>query len=534
MKILPNIDINVKCGNSLISKFPPKVGTSLFGTSPTEKEKQDIAEFKNLVHKYINANGRQKKQDVQKQLNALKDKITSVLKDNLFQDVTSPEIQKAIEKQKKQVEKAKSDGDLVRLEQEKIKLNKLRSKGSSAVYGDKFEDPMYEDSLEWILEFPEVLNKDAIFVGFDVVIGNPPYIPYKKVSGISFYKNNYKICDNKQTNKPNLYCLFIERSLNLVKKNGILYFINPISFLVQSDSIVLRKILLEKNIFELSDTSYIDVFNGAGTYTVILGLKNNTDIEPIITKKIYNLEHLKLSDMNRKIDKNLFSAPDYLIILSKHLDLLQKIIQKGSRLNNYADVQVGISQTGFSNYITNTPTTGYEKCLIASNIFKYSIDKEYGFIKKNIFSDKKINLFKKDKIITTKMTEKLRCYIDRDRFFCGKVNFIIPKNKFSIEVLVAFLNSNIFTFYYNQTYDALHKQGGAFGFDTPSIEKFPIQPDISQKIQENIIDLVNKCQETKKHNPNASIAEYETKINDIIYSLYNLTDEDIHIIENTL
>ncbi len=482
MEILPNIDINVKYGDSLISKFLPKVGHSIFDSTDGQSQLgKKIKAYKQAVRDYKHSNSKSAKEKVNDRLSAIKNDLYSVVQLHLFE---------------------KNDGD-----------------------------NLFKNSMEWMLEFPEVLDDKGMFKGFDVVIGNPPYIPYKQVSKISAYKE-YEVVKNGQTNKPNVYCLFIERSLQLFKPNGILQFITPISFLVQSDSIVLRQLLLNKNIFELLDTSYIDVFHGAGTYTVILGIANNTLSDLIKTNKIYDLKQLGQADENRFIDKKHFSPPEYLIILSPHLNLLKSLENTGQKLGDCATVQVGISAAGFSNHIIPSKQAGYEKCLIASNIFKYSIDSKHGFIKADVFSDRKKAQFAKQKIVTTKMTNTLRCYIDRQGFFLGKVNFIIPHAHMDIEILTAFLNSKVFDFYYSQTYDALHNQGGAFGYDTPSLEKFPIQVKIHTGDKQKLIQLVHKCQDTKRRNPNADITKYELQIDNIIYKLYDLKKTEINIIEN--
>ncbi|MDR1762780.1 MAG: Eco57I restriction-modification methylase domain-containing protein [Dysgonamonadaceae bacterium] len=104
--------------------------------------------------------------------------------------------------------------------------------------------------------------------GFDIVIGNPPYVDYRKIDTTITTNNNLPI--NFNSKRPNLYQFFIERGDQLLNENGILCFINPNQFLSTNSGFGLRKHLIEKkNILFIVDVSYVKVFDGAATYPIV-------------------------------------------------------------------------------------------------------------------------------------------------------------------------------------------------------------------------------------------------------------------------
>mgnify|MGYP000496683720 FL=1 len=101
----------------------------------------------------------------------------------------------------------------------------LRKKLDSVLSGKE-----YKNAFEWRLEFPEVLNENGDFIGFDLVIGNPPYIDYREIDENTINKTkNYAV--NENSNRPNIFCYFIEKGIEVANNNGILTFINPIAML---------------------------------------------------------------------------------------------------------------------------------------------------------------------------------------------------------------------------------------------------------------------------------------------------------------
>ncbi|OBQ31904.1 MAG: hypothetical protein AN487_23390, partial [Anabaena sp. CRKS33] len=172
LETLPNIDINIKCGNSLISRF------SLDGNLQValSKQKYTIEDYKNAVKTYRNAENKEQKRKMERLIQEIKGNFkTSLglsdpnktklrklegevenLEDQIF---LIPETKAEKKTREKKIAKLNNEIDKLRVEIEDIEGGKI-----------------YENAFEWRFEFPEVLNDDGVFVGFDVVIGNPPYV----------------------------------------------------------------------------------------------------------------------------------------------------------------------------------------------------------------------------------------------------------------------------------------------------------------------------------------------------------------------
>ncbi|GBL15767.1 hypothetical protein MTo_03083 [Microcystis aeruginosa NIES-1211] len=172
LETLPNIDINIKCGNSLISRF----GLDVDVKQVLQKQKFSIEEYRNAVQTYRNAENKEQKREME----TLIAKIKAGFSANLL--IGDP----------KKVKLRQLQGELYNLENQGLlfeetkteqkarekKVTKLNNEIDklTAEIADIEGGRLYNNALEWRFEFPEVLNDDGDFVGFDVVIGNPPYI----------------------------------------------------------------------------------------------------------------------------------------------------------------------------------------------------------------------------------------------------------------------------------------------------------------------------------------------------------------------
>ena len=103
-------------------------------------------------------------------------------------------------------------------------------------------DSNYEKAFNWNAQFPSI--KEG---GFDIVIGNPPYVDYSKIKGTEYFNKNYESSNIKgKVVKYNLFQLFIEKSINLLREGGMFGFINPNTYLSTENAFSLRKLMLEK------------------------------------------------------------------------------------------------------------------------------------------------------------------------------------------------------------------------------------------------------------------------------------------------
>lgn len=392
-----------------------------------------------------------------------------------------------------------------------------------------------DGTFDFEIYFSEVFHEKG---GFDVVIGNPPYIPYKKISKL-YNLTNYISFNNNQVNKPNLYIYFIENALKkLLKDNGVLSFINPIAFLVQSDCISLRKYILNKQIIELLDLSYINVFKEADTYTVILSIKNNKNIKDFKYQRYYNTSDIYI------LPKHIFSIDlaisddENKIVLSEELKLVSKITNQKNILSKYVDIICGTSKEGFGKCISQVETMDNAPVLQSSDILSYKIKWLGKYIDKNLFPKNKINnYFNIPKIVMARMTDRIRCAWDNNNFYCAKINVIVSKqhNQELLKSILGILNSNLINYYYKEIYRALHKKGDALGFDIPSIEKLPF-PDIEKSnnicfVVDKILAITQSEDYLENKEKQDAIKEYEKQIDIMVYKLYDLTYDEVLTID---
>lgn len=224
LETLPNIDINIKCGNSLVSRF--EIDSDL--KQALKKSKWTIDSYRIAVDTYRNAQSKEQKREMEKLITDIKSDFRSEISLNdpkvkklrklsgeLFQMTQQQQLFEMSKKEKaawnKKVAKLTEDTKKLEIEIEEIKANKI-----------------FENAFEWRFEFPEVLNAEGDFVGFDVVIGNPPYGALFNETEKSYIKSNYQFCDYQF----DIYMTFFERSYDLLKDLSQLCFIVPNTWLL--------------------------------------------------------------------------------------------------------------------------------------------------------------------------------------------------------------------------------------------------------------------------------------------------------------
>ena len=277
LETLPNIDINIKCGNSLISRF--NLSDSL-RTIPNINFQ--IEQYKKLVFEYKNADQNLmtiSKKDIEKQIETIQATFTLTLKD----PKTKRELEKAIESHIKQFNNYLLDDasllegldslqfnlfgtpTLSEEEQERAlesygKIQALRKKLTLALSGAE-----YKNAFEWRFAFPEVLDSNGDFLGFDLVIGNPPYI---RIQGLNKQiSEKYKKSYQTATKNYDIYVLFVEMGLKIAKSNAPINFIMPHKWLNADFGEGLRN-LVKNKVAKIIHFGDFQVFK-ASTYTAL-------------------------------------------------------------------------------------------------------------------------------------------------------------------------------------------------------------------------------------------------------------------------
>jgi adenine-specific DNA-methyltransferase len=271
LETLPNIDINIKCGDSLISRF----GLDSDLKQALRNSRYSIDAYKIAIVSYHQTKSKKEKTEILKLINEIKENFKIEISQN------HPLNKKLVDLKSKLFEMTQkplfeyTDNEKINWEKDvnKIKneIDKIESELNYIKNGE-----IYKNAFEWRYEFPEVLDDNGDYVGFDAVIGNPPYIQLQKAYNdtmkyADLYKNmNYETFDRT----GDIYCLFYERGIQIAKDNGILCYISSNKWMRAGYGEKLRSFFLKYNPLLLLDLGP-GIFESATVDTCIMILQKN-------------------------------------------------------------------------------------------------------------------------------------------------------------------------------------------------------------------------------------------------------------------
>ncbi|MFP6056940.1 Eco57I restriction-modification methylase domain-containing protein [Helicobacter pylori] len=352
LETLPNIDINIKCANSLISRF--NLNDDL---KKIPNIKQKIQEYKDLVAQYKDPNPLYplNKADLINKIQDLKNTFSLTLKD----PKTKAELEKAIEKHiKKYNDFALDDKSLLDGLNYFIpslfgtpKLSPKEEEEAFASYGriralrKKLDDTLsgreYQNAFEWRFEFPEVLDDEGDFLGFDCIIGNPPYIRQEHIKDLKpLLQKQYQDFYNSTAD---IYTYFFALSYHLLKEKGFNAFITSNKYTRAKYGAKLREWLLKKTtIVSYMELNALKVFESATVDTSIMNFIKQTPpkensfkyYEPTLNDK----ENLK-NTPSLTMKQNALSTESFIFANATLLDLRDKIESVGTPLKDW-DIQI--------------------------------------------------------------------------------------------------------------------------------------------------------------------------------------------------
>ncbi|HEF4194911.1 TPA: Eco57I restriction-modification methylase domain-containing protein [Campylobacter coli] len=614
LKTLPNIDINIKCGNSLVSYF--ETGKSL-SHYPNIKER--MSKYKRIVKDY--------KEGFYTDKNLIAKEIKNLqesFKNFCLKDKFNKEIKQLTNGAN---EYSKKYGDFLADEHHDEKFKSFFSKNMFEFSFDekvaikefanlkKEYDNIFNlesnHPFEWRFEFPEILDDDGNFKGFDLIIGNPPYI--KENDNKDLFTNTKKL--RTYQGKMDIWYHFVGRGFDMLKNNGYLAFIATNNWVTNSGAKKLRNIVLEESqILSLVDFSSFMVFDSASIQTMIMQFQKTkppknyefhfakiTTQTPIYedalsllkNEKTQNNEILSINLTPKKfIDKTLnFTKSDYEELFNKiqkygkfyleEREVAQGIVYPQENINKKSLEILGNNfylgqgiQKLTNEEVENLNLLKNEKILLkpifeSDNIQKYFVKRynyfwviytnssfknpnsmdDYPNLKKHldkfqnvITSDNKpygLHRARDEKFFTgsPRIVALRKCvgepkfsYVDFDCYVSATF-YVIKTQRINVKYLTAILNSKLIAFWLK------HKgkmQGNNYQIDKEPLLNIPIVTINSknQKIADELINLVDEILKAKEQDKNANTQELENKINSLVYKLYNLTEDEIKIIEN--
>lgn len=353
--------------------------------------------------------------------------------------------------------------------------------------------------------------------GFDVVIGNPPYIDYRKIDGKTKKSiSKFKVASTSKM--INLYLYFFELGFDLLSQVGVLAYITPQQYLSYPKAKGLRELIRARNLVMLADFARAKVFDAATyTFTSIVAAKKST------AEGRY-LEFGEVSDLSRPLRElaiqNPVSEP---LNLSPYESLCTYIENvSDSKLGDAATIFCASSSTTleFSDDVPSEP-----RFLAASDIHEWRIRE----ISKRVVASSypRISALKQQvqAVYTSRMTNTIRAtVVEPGQYLGGKVNVLIPNAGVSTYLLAAILNSKVVNFWYREKFAMQHMQGGALPVNTTDLEIVPL-PQNSEVWEE--LELLSQ----QASHETASLTELRNRMDDLIFGLFKLSSADKEIIE---
>jgi type I restriction-modification system DNA methylase subunit len=393
-----------------------------------------------------------------------------------------------------------------------LNLGKNIKNGNSLISGTdkelrKFFGKNFRDRkpFNWEDEFPEVFKQG----GFDVVIGNPPYVGVRELDGISkkYFEEKFQTAKEQY----DLYVLFMEQSLmELLKQCGFLGFIVPNKFMVTKYGAELRRLIIENSkLVSFQDYSKDNVFPDASVYPVVAVLEKTAEKGVIVTEDDI-LSHFGYSKEN-KITSKIETAGEFI-----SFDAWRPLAASG-------DVKGG------------------NNILISNReIERYFLSKDIlGSLEK--FRDRDVQ---PGKIIMKKICFGLEAGFDDSG--CHPINTtycVKGESVFDTKYILGLLNSKLMTYYAREKYAKTALRGGFIELRVFQVKQLPLIETLKTKKDELVVSvdkmLMLKSATTgfvenseKWLKVKDEIRIIDQKINQEVYRLYDLTEEEIGIVES--
>lgn len=511
---LPNMDFKIMQGNSLLEQYE---GVDLSGMSLNEQLKKK---------------SRSKKQEAWQQTFAFDERIAL---DN---------IQHAIH------EYYLTDDHTTKINlrsaiNENVRSYILNLKGCTSDIQQKLENlPIPNDQFFlWHIYFKDVFDKG----GFDIVIGNPPYInaiELKKQLGSEKYQQ-LKKCFTTAKGATDFYVYFFEKGLNLLSDKGCLCYITPNKYLCANYAVEFRRLLIkETQIISFWDVSNTQCFN-ASVYPIVTHLRK--------TGRAQNYGFSVFARDNKTLryqSSQLSLLPENLLgfLLSDKIEVINTLIDKSKKLIDVCEINATstageadkfhayIEEDGDGFQLINTGTIDPYVSLWG---IRQLTDKGCKYLRPTLaksrekIGDNRYTMYNSTKIIFAKMAGKVEAFLDEDGEYASINTNCIHSIKVNNKLLLGWLHSKVFNFIYDVFFDGLRMAGGYLPFSAPYLSCMYYPQNIDSAISEGVISLVDHILSLKKENPYADTSALEAEIDQLVYQLYGLTDEEIAIIENS-
>ncbi len=380
----------------------------------------------------------------------------------------------------------------------------------------------------WHTWFHDVFSQG----GFDIVIGNPPYVSVKSISpeDKAIYSKRFETGKGRF----NLFTLFMELFYELSCSKGKFCLIIPEGIYSNIEYRYSRELLIEKCQINRLCTFTKRVFDASVDTTILLitnrDIKNKTiiiDTDIKQTSKVLSQEDLakipyylipvKLEGQNKVLIERLLLSPEY------------------DRISNNLEIQQGIIYTGQAKadvFANSKKDSTYKPILDGRDVVKWRInwdvkeyDKYLSYTNK-LHRPREERLFLAEKkILLPRRATKIIATIDYQQYYALNTAYIcLNKNdNCETEFLLGILNSKLVDYFYSMLFMG-------WQITIPALDVIPV-PRCKIDNQLPIIALVKNAIEIKRNDPSADTSALESEIDRLVYQLYGLKDEEVRIVE---
>ena len=491
---LPNLDCNIICGNSLVDEFK---GIKLITES------------------------------------SLLNNVSEDSQQTIFQSRVDPMLSRLIQLQDKLFfTKEHSDKEEIKSEIQEIYDEIILEQ----LYGnlelvEEYHQQKTETSkpfILWQLYFPKVFKEKG---GFDIIIGNPPYVQMSKEPNVSEeYKQYLKTRYGTSGGRLNLYIFMIHLGMELLNRKGTLSYIIPNTILTQEYYKDTRKMILEQNSLKIV-VDYKDMpFDNAVVENVTLVVEKEHKEDYYIQVLKGNKEFIEL--FKQIPDKQFRKTNTYSFNINSN-DLVEKLFNNTIPLKLLCNVNQAIALKGDKSIsVKEEYKEGYYKLLDGRNICKYGINWTGAYLDYSldrIHSCKRKDIFEcGEKLFFRRVSSNLIFTYDNEQYFALNTLVVVTsKGNCNLKYLLALLNSKLMNYIYKNKFKSTKSVFSEI--QARSVGELPII--VSKDYEEIIVTLVDKILEAKRNNYNEDVSILETKLDEIIYKIYDVNDEDIAIIE---
>ena len=383
--------------------------------------------------------------------------------------------------------------------------------------------------FEWNTVFSELFDEKENR-GFDIVIGNPPYVQLSKQPNVSdVYKKILKETYGTSGGRLNLFIFMLHQAMNIANSKGVVTFIIPNTILTQEYYKDTRELILKYHLRTI--VSYNDMeFDNAVVENVTLITSKDSPLD--YTVSVYTCKGMEVK-LARSINVENFKKQKGFTFNINSNDFIDKLFENTVPLSSLCNINQAIALKGDKSLSVKTDySPKYYKFLDGRNINRYAIEwtglyLDYSL--ERIHSCKRKDIFEcKEKLLFRRVSSNLIATYDDNQYFALNTLVVItPKIKCNLKYILALFNSKLMNYVYKNKFKSTKTVFSEI--QARSVGELPIK--ISDMYESEIITHVDNILSIKKINPQADSSALESEVDLLVYCLYNLTYDEVLIVD---